>query len=51
MAVIAPDASAVGLSPGDAEESQRNVKNELFVNTINNFVFVRKPFITWRCLW
>lgn len=24
------------------------MRNELFVNTINNFVFLRKPFITWK---
>lgn len=26
-------------------QDQRLVKNELFVNTINSFVFVRKPFV------
>ena len=24
------------------------MRNELFVNTINNFVFLGKPFITWK---
>ena len=27
------------------EKNQRDLKKELFVNTINNFVFLRKPFI------
>lgn len=36
----------VGVTKGLAlEKNQRDVKKELFVNTINNFVFLRKPFI------
>lgn len=28
-------------------QDRQDVKNELFVNTINSFVFVRKPFVIW----
>ena len=36
----------VGVTKGLAlEKNQRDVKKELFVNTINNFGFLRKPFI------
>ena len=37
-----------GCHGGTLEENQQNVKNELFVNTINNFVFVSEPFIIRR---
>lgn len=31
--------------PKRERQDQRLVKNELFVNTINSFVFLRKPFV------
>lgn len=41
--------SRAGVTEGPTpEKNQRNVKKGLFVNTINNFVFLRKPFIIWK---
>ncbi|KAL6081321.1 hypothetical protein STEG23_037602 [Scotinomys teguina] len=44
MSVIATHASCGG-GPNREGQDQPHVKNELFVNTINSFVFVRKPFV------
>lgn len=45
MVVIATDASSVEAPRGTAGAESTGRENELFVTTINNFVFVRKPFI------
>lgn len=48
MVVIATHASALGRLPRKLGKNQWDVKNELFVDTINNLVFMRKPFIIWK---